>query len=80
MRKASTGNGSSTNSTSSLPSLEEIIPIAVEYGEMIADLIDILEKHEGSLRRMMIVYESMMKAEGVKKYKALMRSTYYTEI
>ena len=80
MRRASTGSGSSTNSTSSLPSLGEMPPIAVDYGEMKVDLIDILEKHEGSLRRMMTMYESMVQAVGMKKYKALMRNTYYTEI
>ena len=80
MRRTSTGNGSSTNSTSSLPSLEEIPPIAIEYGEMKANLIDILEKDEGSLRRMMTVYESMVQVAGKKEYKALMRNTYYTTI
>ena len=80
MRRTSTGNDSSTDSTSSLPSLGEIPPIAVDYGEMMADLIDILEKHERSLRRMMTVYESMVKAAGMKEYKALMRNAHYTEI
>ena len=77
-------NFSPTNSLSSTPESEEnmYLPknIAYEFGIMMSDLTEILERYEGSLKKMMVAFEHMTRVMKSKMYKALIHSEQYKKI
>jgi len=77
-------NFSPTTSLSSTPESAEstYLPtnIAYAFGIMMSDLTEILEQHKGSLKKMMVAFEHMVRVMKSKIYKALIHSRQYKEI